>query len=108
MATVPSTTRVVPARTIRSLSRWLNWSHVPYVVVFVCATSIVVVTAMVLLQLYTNSAVSRHRSGWEFLFSKTWDPVAGTFGALPFVFGTVVTSVLALLIAVPIGVGAAI
>jgi phosphate transport system permease protein len=108
MAAVPSTTEVVPARTTRSLSRWLNWSQVPYIVVLVCATTIVVIAVMVLLQLYTNSADSRHRSGWEFLFSKTWDPVAGTFGALPFVFGTVVTSVLALVIAIPVGVGAAI
>jgi phosphate transport system permease protein len=37
-----------------------------------------------------------------------WDPVAGQFGALPFVYGTVVTSGLALLIGIPLGVGAAI
>ena len=37
-----------------------------------------------------------------------WDPVAGDFGALPFIYGTVVTSLLALLIAVPLGLGAAI
>jgi phosphate transport system permease protein len=46
--------------------------------------------------------------GWRFLVSSTWDPVAESFGALPFVFGTLVSSALALLIAVPLGIGAAI
>ena len=37
-----------------------------------------------------------------------WNPVTGEFGALPFIYGTVITSLIALLIAVPLGVGAAI
>ena len=47
-------------------------------------------------------------SACSFLFTPTWDPVSDQFGALPFIYGTVVTSVVALLIAVPLGVGAAI
>ena len=50
----------------------------------------------------------RRSSAGHFLLTQTWDPVAGQFGALPFIYGTVVTSALALLIAVPLGVGAAI
>ena len=46
--------------------------------------------------------------GWAFLFSSQWDPVAEKFGALPFIYGTVITSVLALLISLPLGLGAAI
>jgi phosphate transport system permease protein len=46
--------------------------------------------------------------GWRFLFTSTWDPVAQHFGALPLVYGTIVSSVLALLIAVPLGLGAAV
>jgi phosphate transport system permease protein len=46
--------------------------------------------------------------GWRFLASSTWDPVAEHFGAIPFVYGTVLSSLLALLIAVPLGIGAAI
>src|SRR5262249_16170181 len=46
--------------------------------------------------------------GWGFLVSTNWDPVQGQFGALPFIYGTLVTSALALIIAVPLGVGAAI
>jgi phosphate transport system permease protein len=46
--------------------------------------------------------------GWGFLFASTWNPVTEQFGSLPFVYGTVLTSVLALLISVPLGVGSAI
>jgi phosphate transport system permease protein len=46
--------------------------------------------------------------GLRFLVTSHWDPVAGEFGALPFIYGTVVSSLLALLIAVPLSLGAAI
>ena len=56
------------------------------------------------------------RAGWpalrqfglSFLTSSTWDPVAGEFGAAPAVFGTIVTSIIALVIATPLALGAAI
>jgi phosphate transport system permease protein len=71
--------------------------------------AIVLLLAVILVfQLWTGSAASRSKMGWTFLFSSQWDPVAEKFGALPFIYGTVVTSVLALLIAVPLGLGAAI
>ena len=46
--------------------------------------------------------------GFRFLVTSHWDPVAGEFGALPFVYGTLLSSLLALLIAVPLSLGAAI
>jgi phosphate transport system permease protein len=49
-----------------------------------------------------------HRFGWRFLVTSVWDPVAEQFGALPFVYGTLVSSFLAMLIAVPLGIGAAV
>ncbi len=64
--------------------------------------------ALLVYELWANSALSRRQFGWNFLFTSTWDPVAGHFGALPFLYGTVVTSALALIVAVPLGVGAAI
>jgi phosphate transport system permease protein len=63
---------------------------------------------MLFYQLFVNSALSRHKFGLNFLVTTAWDPVAGQFGALPFIYGTIVTSALALLIAVPVGVGSAI
>jgi phosphate transport system permease protein len=77
-------------------------------VTFLCAFSILAVTAYVVWELWINSALPRHQFGWSFLVTQTWDPVAGNFGALPFVYGTLVTSALALVIAVPLGVGSAI
>ena len=77
-------------------------------VVTLFAASNLLVTALLVYQLWATSAPSRHKSGFGFLFSSQWNPVTEEFGALPFIYGTVVTSVLALLISVPLGVGAAI
>jgi len=68
----------------------------------------VLVTLALVYELWVNSALSRHQFGWHFFVTQTWDPVAGQFGALPFIYGTVVTSMVALVLAVPAGVGAAI
>jgi phosphate transport system permease protein len=48
------------------------------------------------------------RFGWAFLTSQSWNPVTGEFGALPFIFGTVASSLLAVAIALPLSVGLAI
>jgi phosphate transport system permease protein len=72
------------------------------------AVTIIALAVMLVYELWVNSELARERFGWEFLFSRAWDPVAGDFGALPFIYGTLVTSALALIIAVPMGVGAAV
>jgi phosphate transport system permease protein len=82
--------------------------EIAYLVTLVAALTIILITALLAQHLWANSLLSRQKFGWSFLTSKTWDPVNGNFGALPFVYGTVLTSVLGLLIAVPIGIGAAI
>ncbi len=55
-----------------------------------------------------SSLPSIKKFGLPFLYHTTWDPVFENFGALPFIFGTLVTSAVALLIAIPIGLGTAI
>jgi phosphate transport system permease protein len=70
--------------------------------------SVVLLTAWLVFQLWDESAQARQAFGWTFLFSRVWDPVAGQFGALPFIYGTLVTSFIGLLVAVPLGFGAAI
>ncbi len=72
------------------------------------ASSILLVTVGLVYELWVNSSLPRHQFGLSFFTSSSWDPVTGQFGALPFIYGTVVTSAIALLIAVPLGVGAAI
>ena len=76
--------------------------------VTVAAGIILLVTVLLVYELWINSQLSREKFGWHFLVTRTWDANAGQFGALPFLYGTLVTSLLALVIAVPLGVGAAI
>src|SRR6185295_889167 len=70
-------------------------------------TLVLLVVAMVVSMVYAAWPAMR-TFGWRFLATATWDPVAEQFGAIPFVYGTLVSSLLALLIAVPLGIGAAI
>jgi phosphate transport system permease protein len=90
------------------LRRTKGGERIAYGLVFVCAFGIIALTSLLVEQLWVHSALSRQKFGWHFLFTQTWDPIAGQFGALPFIYGTVVTSALALLIAIPLGVGAAV
>lgn len=90
------------------LRRLRTGDDIAYSVVFTCAAGIMVITALLVWELWINSGPSRAKFGFNFLLTSTWDPIAGKFGAVPFIFGTVVTSAVALLIAVPLGVGAAI
>ncbi len=89
-------------------SRLRSGDEIAYILTLVCALSILAITALLVFELYKNSTDPRHKFGWTFLTTSVWDPVAGQFGALPFIYGTVMTSALALLIAIPLGVGAAI
>ncbi len=59
-------------------------------------------------EMYSGSALSIQKFGLSFLTGTTWDPVLDQYGALPFIFGTVVSSTLALIIALPLSVGVAV
>lgn len=59
-------------------------------------------------ELAKGSNLALKKFGWHFLVSSTWDPVTEEFGALPFIFGTLVSSAIALLIAVPISIATAV
>jgi phosphate transport system permease protein len=70
--------------------------------------AILALAGLIVAMLIRWSAPTLHRFGvTRFLVGQDWDPVSGTFGALPFVYGTVVTSAVALLVAVPVSVGLA-
>jgi phosphate transport system permease protein len=98
-----------PAAGSRSfLSRLASGDELARLITLIFAASVVLITVMVVWQLWTNSVLPRHKFGLRFLISDVWDPLADQFGALPFMYGTLVTSVLALLLAVPLGIGAAI
>ena len=59
-------------------------------------------------ELATSAWPSLVRFRWAFLWNSTWDPVAEIYGAAPMIFGTLVSSFLALLLAVPLALGVAI
>jgi phosphate transport system permease protein len=88
--------------------RLVNGDEMARVIVTIAAGAILMVTVLLVYELWVNSHLTREKFGWGFLITKVWDPNADQFGALPFIFGTVVTSALALFFAVPIGLGAAI
>ncbi len=77
-------------------------------VTFAFGAGVVLLATLIAWHLFANSAPSRAKFGWAFFISRAWDPVAGDFGAAAFLYGTLVTSAIALLIAVPLGVGVAI
>lgn len=72
------------------------------------AAFILVLIVAMALEMTRASLPSILRFGWAFVVGTNWDPVKEDFGALPFIFGTVVSSLLALLIAVPISLGVAV
>jgi len=72
------------------------------------ALIVLALAGMILYQLITQSWTSIKAYGLGFLASDVWDPVFKEYGALPFIFGTVASSLLALLIAVPLSLGVAI
>jgi phosphate transport system permease protein len=101
MSTAPTTTYVMPAPGSRGPDIAFKW-----VAVF-AAAMIVVLIVMVGWELYYGSRLAIAKYGAGFLWSSEWDPVLERFGALPFIFGTLVSSLIALLIAVPLGVATA-
>ena len=72
------------------------------------ALVLLLIVAAIGVELTRQSLPSIQKFGFSFWRTQTWDPVAGDFGALPFIWGTLYSSVLALLIAAPIALGIAV
>jgi phosphate transport system permease protein len=79
-----------------------------HVAVLTCGLAVLVIVGMIVYELATKGALAWHAFGLKFFFSRDWDPVNDQFGALPFIYGTMVSSILALVLAVPLGVGVAV
>jgi phosphate transport system permease protein len=99
VAAVPASATGRRVQTGDAIARWVALAF---------AASILVLAALLVYELWAGSAGARHKFGWGFLTSSKWNPVTEEFGALPFIYGTVVTSFLALIVSVPLGLGAAI
>lgn len=104
--TVPSAGPVAGSRSF--LSRLRDGDEIARLITFLFAASVVLVTLLLVFELWQGSVLSRHKFGFNFFRTSVWDPIFEQFGALPFIYGTLVTAGVALLIAVPLGIGAAI
>lgn len=72
------------------------------------ALSVFVLIVLIGFELAKGSNLALKKFGWHFLASSDWDPVNEQFGALPFIFGTLVSSAIALIIAVPLSIATAV
>jgi phosphate transport system permease protein len=77
-------------------------------IVLAAAGSITVVALLLLVRMTQNGAKAFVEFGPGFVWNTTWNPVTQVFGVLPAIYGTLVTSAVALVLAVPVGIGAAI
>lgn len=73
-----------------------------------CAAMILIIVVTMLVVIGQGSWLSIREFGFSFLYGQVWDPVKGEFGALPFIYGTVVSSLIAVLIATPLSIGVAV
>ncbi|MGA8223444.1 MAG: phosphate ABC transporter permease subunit PstC [Candidatus Acidiferrales bacterium] len=94
---------------LRSFARRLrSGDEIAHILTLMFAAGILALTSLVVYELWINSHLSRAKFGWQFFWTRTWDPIFDNFGAAPFIYGTLVTSLLALLLAVPVGLASAI
>ncbi len=85
-----------------------NGDEIAHLITLIFAATILLITSVLVYELWINSSLSRAKFGLMFFWTRVWDPVSGDFGALPFIYGTLVTAVVSLAIAVPLGLAAAI
>ena len=78
------------------------------VAITACGVAILGVLVLIIYELVSRSNLSWHAFGLKFFAASDWDPVNEQFGALPFIYGTLVSSLVALVIAVPLAVGVAV
>src|SRR6266702_960211 len=87
-------------------SRWADRSF--FALILACGLCVLALVGLIVYELITKSSLSWHAFGLKFFFRSEWDPVNEQFCALPFVYGTIVSSVVALAIAVPLAIGVAV
>jgi len=78
------------------------------IAMLLCGAAVLGTLVLIVYELVLRSGPSWHAFGMKFFAGQDWDPVNEQFGALPFVYGTLVSSLLALIIAVPLSIGVAV
>ena len=89
--TVHSAGPVTGSRSL--LDRLRDGDEIARLITFVFAAATVLITVLLVLRALASAPLSpRHKFGFNFFFTRIWDPVSGDFGALPFIYGTLVTA----------------
>jgi phosphate transport system permease protein len=90
------------------IHRLRHGDEIAHIITLTFAAGILLITSLLVYELWVNSHLSRAKFGWGFFWTRVWDPNFDNFGAAPFIYGTLVTSIVSLAIAVPLGLAAAI
>lgn len=77
-------------------------------ILFIAAAMIIIIVAAMITMMFSYSMPTIREFGFGFLVGRVWNPAMGSYGALPFIYGTIVSSVIALVISVPVSVGIAV
>ena len=94
---------------VRARQAWRHGDRLYQIFLVLAVIAVMALVVGIGYELWQNSALSRHAFGWKFLVTSDWDPALNDiFGALPFIYGTLLTSAIALLAAIPLGIGTAI
>jgi phosphate transport system permease protein len=88
--------------------RLRNGDEIAHLITLIFAASILLITSALVYELWVNSRLARVQFGFGFFAKTIWDPISGDFGAAPFIYGTLVTAIVSLAIALPLGLAAAI
>lgn len=108
------THQVSGSRTSRTASSFLTGpsgetgDRIFKLAMLLCGLAVLATLVLIVHQLVMRSGLSWHAFGFRFFAGHDWDPVNERFGAMPFIYGTLVSSLLALLIAVPLSIGVAV
>lgn len=105
---LPVRARLKPMSSSRRWHLGLHADDVFKSLILLGALSLVAILVLIVVELIQNSRLTLAKFGWRFFVSDVWDPVAGQFGAWAFVYGTLVSSLIALLLAVPLGIAVAV
>jgi len=96
-----------PERRARILRRFRLGDGIFRSITLIAACAVLVLLTGVIVTLVYGSLPAWRAYGWEFIVSLRWNPVTENFGALPAIYGTLLTSFIAMLIGVPISLGIA-
>lgn len=98
---------VQPPLALRRRRRLFEGDRIFAGLAYVAAAMVIVVAAGFLIALLIPALPAIRQFGFGFLGGREWNPVTGQFGGLPFLYGTLLTAAIGIVLAVPIGIGAA-